>query len=88
MAELPQLRQANVMIRGQYDKPGEAVSRGVPAAFHPLPKKDTYDRRDLAAWLLSPANPLTTRVAAATASAPSGGTASSRPPHRRERTSN
>ena len=62
MAELPQLRQANVMIRGQYDKPGEAVSRGVPAAFHPLPKKDTYDRRDLAAWLLSPANPLTTRV--------------------------
>jgi hypothetical protein len=62
MAELPKLRQANVMIRGQYDKPGEAVSRGVPAAFHPLPKKETYDRRDLAAWLLSPANPLTARV--------------------------
>ena len=62
MADLPQPRQAHVMIRGQYDKPGEAVSRGVPAAFHPLPKKDTYDRRDLAAWLLSPANPLTTRV--------------------------
>ncbi len=62
MAELPKLRQANVMIRGQYDKPGEAVSRGVPAAFHPLPKKETYDRRDLATWLLSPSNPLTARV--------------------------
>ena len=62
MAELPQPRQAKVMIRGQYDKPGEAVSRGVPAAFHPLPKKETYDRRDLAGWLFSPANPLTARV--------------------------
>ena len=62
MADLPQPRQAHVMIRGQYDKPGDAVSRGVPAAFHPLPKKETYDRRDLAEWLLSPANPLTARV--------------------------
>jgi hypothetical protein len=62
MADLPQPRQAHVMTRGQYDKPGEPVSRGVPAAFHPLPKKETYDRRDLADWLLSPANPLTARV--------------------------
>jgi mono/diheme cytochrome c family protein len=62
MADLPQPRQAHVMIRGQYDKPGDAVSRGVPAAFHPLPKKEAYDRRDLAEWLLSPANPLTARV--------------------------
>ena len=62
MADLPQPRQANVMVRGQYDKPGEPVVRAVPAAFHPLPKKDAYDRRDLADWFLSPANPLTARV--------------------------
>ena len=36
MADLPQPRQANVMVRGQYDKPGEPVVRAVPAAFHPL----------------------------------------------------
>jgi len=62
MADLPQQRQAHVMTRGQYDKPGEPVTRGVPAAFHPLPKKEAYDRRDLAEWFLSPANPLTARV--------------------------
>ncbi len=62
MADLPQPRQAHVMTRGQYDKPGGPVTRGVPSAFHPLPKKEAYDRRDLAEWFLSPANPLTARV--------------------------
>jgi hypothetical protein len=62
MADLPQPRQANVMTRGQYDKPGETVSRRTPEIFPPLPKKETYNRIDLAQWLLAPENPLTTRV--------------------------
>jgi hypothetical protein len=62
MADLPQPRQAHVMQRGQYDKPGEPVSRRTPEVFPPLPAKDAYNRTDLAAWLLSDNNPLTARV--------------------------
>ena len=62
MADLPQPREAFVMVRGQYDKPGEKVARGTPAAFPPLPKRDSYTRLDLAEWLVSPEHPLTARV--------------------------
>ena len=62
MADLPQPRQAHVMQRGQYDKPGEQVFRRTPEVFPPLPSKENYNRIDLAEWLLSPQNPLTTRV--------------------------
>lgn len=62
MADLPQQRQAHVMVRGQYDKPGDKVSRRTPVAFPALPTKTAYDRLDLAKWLLAPENPLTTRV--------------------------
>jgi hypothetical protein len=53
------------MLRGQYDKPGEKVEPGVPAAF-PALKKESPERRatrlDLAQWLLAPEQPLTARV--------------------------
>jgi len=62
MADLPQARESFVMSRGQYDQPGEKVTRGTPAIFPPLPKKDTPSRLDLADWLLSPEHPLTARV--------------------------
>jgi len=62
MAELPERRQAHVMIRGQYDKPGDKVDRAVPAIFPPLPKQLDYTRLDLAKWLVSPQHPLTARV--------------------------
>lgn len=64
MADLPpnEQREAFVMMRGQYDKPGDKVTRGTPAAFPPLPKKDNYNRLDLAQWLVSPQHPLTARV--------------------------
>ena len=66
MADLPRPRQSFVMIRGEYDKPGEKVSRNVPAFLPPLPakpKERDYNRLDLANWLVDGKHPLTARVA-------------------------
>ena len=63
MAELPEPRETHVLIRGQYDHPGERVSAGVPAVFPPLPKGAPANRLGLALWITDPANPLTARVA-------------------------
>ncbi len=63
-------RESFVMLRGQYDKPGEKVEPGVPEIFPPLPTRaeDAASSRratrlDLAAWLVAPQHPLTARVA-------------------------
>jgi len=66
MADLPKQRQSYVMIRGQYNRPGEKVSRNVPAFLPPLsakPKDRDYNRLDFANWLVNGKHPLTARVA-------------------------
>ena len=66
MADLPKPRQSYVMIRGQYNQPGEKVSRNVPSFLPPLPAKQKerdYNRLDFANWLVSGQHPLTARVA-------------------------
>lgn len=63
--DLPQPRSSFVMMRGAYDKPGDAVEPGVPAIFPPIVKDDPArraNRLDLARWLVSPEHPLTARV--------------------------
>lgn len=63
-------RDAFVMLRGQYDKPGDKVQPRAPAEFPPLqtadgqpfPDDQRANRLDLARWFLSKENPLTTRV--------------------------
>jgi Protein of unknown function (DUF1553)/Protein of unknown function (DUF1549)/Planctomycete cytochrome C len=55
-------RDAFVLMRGEYDRPSEKVSRGVPAVFPPLPDGTTADRLGLARWIASRNNPLTARV--------------------------
>ena len=62
MEELPQPRPAHILIRGQYDKPGESVTPGVPGELPPLPAGMPANRLALARWLVDPANPLTARV--------------------------
>ncbi|HET6882399.1 MAG TPA: PSD1 and planctomycete cytochrome C domain-containing protein [Pirellulales bacterium] len=65
--DLPQPRESFVMLRGQYNKPGDKVEPGVPAVLPPLAKDDAArraNRLDLARWLVSPEHPLTARVAA------------------------
>jgi hypothetical protein len=63
MQEMPQPRPAFILKRGQYDQPGEAVSAGVPESLPPLPEGAPANRLGLAQWLVSPAHPLTARVA-------------------------
>ncbi|MDF1812103.1 MAG: PSD1 and planctomycete cytochrome C domain-containing protein [Verrucomicrobiales bacterium] len=65
MADLTEPRESFVMQRGQYDNPGEKVSRNVPSFLPELPAKPNdrdYNRLDLANWLVSGEHPLTARV--------------------------
>jgi len=63
MQEMDQPRATHVLIRGQYDQPGEQVEPGVPSAFAPLPANTPRNRLSFARWLVSPEHPLTARVA-------------------------
>jgi Protein of unknown function (DUF1553)/Protein of unknown function (DUF1549)/Planctomycete cytochrome C len=62
MQEMETPRPAFVLLRGQYDKPGDPVSAGLPAALPPMPAGEPMNRLGLARWLVSPNNPLTARV--------------------------
>ena len=52
-----------IRLRGNYKDKGVAVTPGVPQALPALPPGPEPNRLDLARWLVSPANPLTARVA-------------------------
>lgn len=63
MEEMSKPRETFVLVRGQYDKKGEKVTAGTPAALPPLPaKREAVNRLDMAKWLVSPDHPLTARV--------------------------
>jgi hypothetical protein len=62
MAESPVPKQTHLLIRGAYDKPGEVVQPGIPAALPPLPVGAPNNRLGFAEWLTSPQNPLLARV--------------------------
>ena len=62
MHENAEPKDTFVLLRGQYDRPGDKVSRGVPAALPPLPPDARSDRLGLARWLVEPKHPLTARV--------------------------
>jgi mono/diheme cytochrome c family protein len=63
MSEMPQRRAAFVLLRGNYQTPGEAVVPNVPAILPPLPADKPANRLGLAYWLVDRENPLTARVA-------------------------
>ena len=63
MSERAQPRETHLMIQGDFTRLGQRVSPGVPAVLHPLPANvKNPTRLDLAYWLASPENPLTSRV--------------------------
>lgn len=62
MQEREEPRQAHLLIRGEYDRPGDPVGRGVPAVLPPLPEGAPNNRLGLARWLVDPSHPLTARV--------------------------
>ena len=63
MEEMAVPRPAHILIRGEYDKPGERVQPGVPASLGRLPAGAPASRLGFARWLVDEKNPLTARVA-------------------------
>jgi mono/diheme cytochrome c family protein len=58
---LGQSRQTHVMVRGDFLRPGAAVTANTPAVLQPLGTKSP-NRLDLARWIVAADNPLTARV--------------------------
>ncbi len=53
---------AYILTRGEYDQPGEEVSRRTPGFLPPMAEGLPNDRMGLAQWLISREHPLTARV--------------------------
>jgi len=53
---------ANILIRGDYSKPGDKVEAGIFTFLHALPANAPKNRLGLAQWLVAPENPLMARV--------------------------
>lgn len=62
MKEMAERRPTTILIRGEYNKPGERVEPGLPAMLPPLPPGEANNRLGLARWMVSKENPLTARV--------------------------
>jgi Protein of unknown function (DUF1553)/Protein of unknown function (DUF1549)/Concanavalin A-like lectin/glucanases superfamily/Planctomycete cytochrome C len=63
MQEMPQPRQSHILIRGNYDTPGEEVMPNTPSSVLYFDNNLPKNRYGLALWLTDPRNPLTARVA-------------------------
>jgi mono/diheme cytochrome c family protein len=55
-------RQTHLFKRGDWQKPGQLVTPGVPAILNPLPKDAPLDRLTLGRWLVDRKNPTVARV--------------------------
>jgi hypothetical protein len=62
MTDRMEPRTTHVLFRGEYDKPREEVTAGIPAVFPSLPAGVPANRLALARWLVSANHPLTARV--------------------------
>jgi hypothetical protein len=62
MSEMTKGRDTFILRRGQYDQKAEKVTAGVPSFLPPLPPGTVPNRLAFARWLISPENPLVSRV--------------------------
>jgi len=63
MKERSEVRPAHIFIRGNYETPGDEVSRATPAFLPPMKNANNPpSRMDLAKWFVDDDNPLTARV--------------------------
>jgi hypothetical protein len=57
-----QPRETHILARGDFLKPGKAVTTGTPAFLHPLPPNADASRLTLAKWLVDKKSPTTARA--------------------------
>ena len=62
-ADQPKGRSNHILMRGEYDKPGEAVEISAPTSIMEFSSDMPKNRLGLARWMTDPKNPLTARVA-------------------------
>src|SRR4029077_12790806 len=65
LAENPKPPTTHLLIRGDFQRPGDEVQPHTPAVLHALKTSNdrpTPTRLDLSRWLVDPGNPLTARV--------------------------
>ncbi len=62
LAARDQPRQTHIFIRGDWQKPGDPVTPGVPSILNPLPLGEPLNRLTLAKWLVDKRNPTLARV--------------------------
>ena len=63
LAELPEPRRTTIFVQGDFTRPADEVSPGVPEVLPAPPGTGGRPNRlDLARWLVSPSNPLAARV--------------------------
>ena len=62
MGDIDTIRPTHVLIRGNYDAPGDRVDAGTPAAILSFDPSLPKNRLGLAQWLFDRNNPLTARV--------------------------
>jgi hypothetical protein len=63
MKEREDPRKTTIYIKGDFTRPADEVTPGTPSILHPMEQVTGLPNRlDLARWIVSPRNPLTSRV--------------------------
>ena len=62
MKDMDKVRTTYILDKGSYEKRGEEVNMGTPSVLPAMPEKFPKNRLGLAQWIVSPENPLTSRV--------------------------